>query len=150
MRFVHAIIVGLLLAGCAANPFSADPEELRAAARSLVPAGASVATSKDGACIEVRSFPSCVMISLEVEPGSWRARERAVGRAAAANGWDSTERGGGEGGTILHYERGDLRAVVLVRAREYFWQRLCEKRRPQLPREGFLEHCADSIQVIVK
>ncbi len=149
MRFTPTILVALLLTGCAANPFSTDPEELRAAARSLVPAGARVAGSEDHACVELRSFPSCVFISLEVVPASWRARERAIERAAAANGWHRTERRGGRGGTLLVYERGDLRASVSVSAREYFWRRHCEGGRP-LPREEFLEDCADLIRVIVK
>ena len=149
MGFARAIVVGLLLTGCAANPFSNDPEELRAAARSLVPAGTSVATSKDSACLEFRSVPSCVMISLEVVPASLRARERAVERAASANGWQRTLRAGGRGGTRLDYERGDLRASVVVWAREYFWQRQCDGRRT-LTREEFLEDCADLIRVIVK
>ena len=149
MRLMQVVVVSLLLAGCAANPFSTDPEELRAAARSLVPAGASVGASRDAGCVELRSFPSCVIISLEVVPASWRARERAIERTADASGWRRTERRGGEGGTLLVYERGDLRASVSVSAREYFWRRHCQGRRP-LAREDFFEDCADLIRVIVK
>ena len=142
-------LAAFVLAGCTADPFSSgDPADLHAAARSLVPPGARIASEKESACLELRDFPSCVIIRLEIVDSSRRDRLEAVIDAAEAAGWTQTHGDSASGGSMRSYERGSYTAQVFIRAHEYFWQRHCEKKT--LTREDLLDDCADHVMVEVQ
>ena len=108
----------LAAAGCAALPGGGEPEtrsaDLRAAARSLVPASSGVVTQNDGDCVEFAASPSCVTVYFTSEGRSVAERVRLVERTARTSGWRAEHANEGRGGTLLDFSRGKLTANVTL------------------------------------
>jgi hypothetical protein len=113
MRRFATISLGLALF-IAAISCGPSREELQSAARSLVPEGASIVAEVDGQCVELAPAPSCVHIYFVPPTLSMQVRVVEVARRADAAGWTLIDKERLQGGTQLHLEKPDVRAVVSV------------------------------------
>jgi hypothetical protein len=124
-------------AGCGGHAHG-DARSLRAEARALVPGQSRVLVVKDGACVELASFLSCVTVWFKDRPRPLRERVRLVTRTALREGWEPSGTHSGRGGETLAFRRDDLRAEIqLWSARHPYF---CKARGPQ--------ECADHLQVV--
>src|SRR5436190_5780420 len=107
-------LVGLLVVGLAftASHRGGKADNLREAARSLVPPGGHIVAREAGACVEFAAFPSCETVWFRVRGRSLDERARLVGDRAERLGWEPTGSTGGDGGTILRFHKGRLSAYV--------------------------------------
>jgi hypothetical protein len=122
-----------LFSGCVGP--SAD--ELRAAARSLVPPESDVVAEVEADCVELAPSPSCVHIYFLPPPRSREERAKAVEDAARTAGWEPVSAETFIGGTQLRFRRDGLKAVVGVWPAE----------RSDRCRESPEKDCADSVFV---
>jgi len=129
------VVATLSCAACGGG--SHDAKSLRAEARALVPAGSRVVAAKDGACVELADFPSCVTVWFDGGRRPLAERVRRARAAARAAGWSSTDASVGRGGTILRFRRESLTAWITLWSplHDYF----CKGR----PRKD----CVDELQV---
>jgi hypothetical protein len=103
------------LAGCSLlGPSRAD---LHAAARSLVPRGATVIEEVEGDCVELARSPSCVHIYFD-DGASLGERTATVRRLALEAGWRETSAEALAGGHDLRFERRRLRAFVSLKRQQ--------------------------------
>jgi len=127
-RTTHLFFVGPVAIGFAlvASGCGGGNVDLRQAARSLVPREARVVAQRPGACVELASFPSCEMLWFS-------ARGQRLG-------WDASGSDGGDGGTTLHFRKGqiDARVTIWSAVHDYF----CKVHR------GSARDCADNLQVV--
>jgi hypothetical protein len=130
------LVILAVSAGCGAHGGCGGPS-LRAEARVLVPGQARVLVVKDGACVELADFPSCVTVWFE-DARSLSNRVREVTQRALGGGWKASGTHSGRGGETLAFRRDDLRAEVQLWSplHAYF----CKARGP--------EECADHLQVV--
>jgi hypothetical protein len=77
-------------------------------ARALVPARRRVIEERESACVEFRSYPSCVIVSFDL-PGTKDAREQAMQGRLRTRGWKASP----SAPSFVH-ERGGLSANVRV------------------------------------
>ena len=112
-------------------------DELREAARSLVPPGSEVVEEVAADCVELARSPSCVHIYFLAPAASREDRVAAVQEAAREAGWEGVRAETFPGGSQLRCRRGDLKAVANVGADE----------RAARCREAPAKDCADSVFV---
>jgi hypothetical protein len=130
-----ALGVVLLASGCLFG--RARERDLRDAARSLLPPGASVVVEEAGDCVELAPSPSCVHVWFVTEPGPLPHRVRAVRERADAAGWELERDELLAGGANVRFRRGRLRASVYLSREE----------RAGPCREAPHKDCADAILV---
>ena len=133
VRLLLALIVVALASGCVGP--SAD--ELRQAARSLVPAGSEVVDEVEADCVELARSPSCVHLFFLPPEASRQKRVTAVERRARAAGWEAVRAETFIGGSHLRFRRSGLRAIVYVSADE----------RLERCRHAPTKECADAVSV---
>ena len=121
--------------GCGFSSEESRADELRAAAKSLIPAKSTLIGEELGACIEFADEPSCVVLLFAVEdlpPQEMRVR---LGEAVAeANGWHLTDTTSGSGGTILEFEKDGFEASLV------FWRETSGSCDGETPRD-----CGDNV-----
>jgi hypothetical protein len=128
---VAAAVAAVALGGCG----EADPDELRAAARSLVPPSSRLLASRDGACVQLAPYPSCVELDIAPEIGSDR-RVVLVRRAGRDNEWEARGEERSDRAVLLYFGRGPYEATVMV---------LADRERATCSRP---EACPDRIRVV--
>lgn len=118
-------VLGLVAVNALAVRLDASHAEtvrtLHREARSLVPSSARQVHERESACVTLRSYPSCVIVSFEL-PGTREARQQAMNERLRARGWTPAP-----GSPSFVYQRGGLyanawvprhgRHTVLVRVR---------------------------------
>jgi hypothetical protein len=138
----------LALAGCNAliAAFERDrattTRELHEEARALVPESARIVSEEESACLELRSFPSCVVLYLDWD-GPYAARRGAADRRLRERGWEPAA--GGAPSFVL--ARDGLEASFLVRRRGELWGPACAGRDPAALDRLARSSCLDSVLV---
>ena len=106
-------------------------------ARALVPARARVVYEQESACVELRSYPSCIIVSFDLA-GTHGSRQQAIQKRLRARGWTPVP-----SRPSFVYERGDLYASVRVLRHGPVWEERCADRNAP-------DDCLDSVLVRVR
>lgn len=137
------------LAGCNALLAKQDADRaattrrLHAETRALVPDTARIVAEEESACVELRSFPSCVVIFLD-GPGSYERRLAAVEERIRALGWVQPA-----DAPSFVFSRGGLKAGVGIKRRGAWWDELCAGRDPATLGRYDRDQCLDTVTVRV-
>ena len=114
----------------------ANPDELRAAANTLVPANGRVLARDEGACVQLASVTSCVELEHVVGLRSAAERVELVRAAARETEWEARGEETNARIALLHFVRGDYDATVTVLNDD--WRARCKDPTT----------CGDSIRVV--
>jgi hypothetical protein len=125
-----------ILAACSAAD-SSDREQLGDVGEELVPAGAEIVETSEGACPQIAGNPSCARVFFTSDLPE-RERADALEEAARAAGWDVVSREPRRDGILVELGREGYRAFAAV------W----EEARAAPCRDAPAKDCADEIQVI--
>ena len=130
-----AVAVVLVASGCWFG--RGREEQLREAARSLLPPGASVVVEEAGDCVELAPSPSCVHIWFVTAKTPLPARVRAVRERAAAGEWELEREEFLAGGASIRFRRRGMMATA------HLWREW----RAGPCREAPHKDCADAVFV---
>ena len=133
---IVAFAVVLLASGCWFDR-SGREAELREAARSLLPPGASVVLEEAADCVELAPSPSCVHVWFVTGRSPLQARVRAVEDRAAAGAWELERKEFLQGGASVRFRRRGLMATA------HLWREW----RAGPCRETLHRDCADAVFV---
>jgi hypothetical protein len=132
---IVAVAIVLVASGCW---FGRGREtQLREAARSLLPPGASVVVEEAADCVELAPSPSCVHIWFVTAKAPLSARVRAVRERADAEGWELEREEFLQGGASVRFRRRGMMATA------HLWREW----RAGPCREAPQKDCADAVFV---
>lgn len=136
-RFLLSVLVtAALAAGCSVSD-TPEEELLGNLGEELVPAGAEIVETREGACPQLAGNPSCARVFF-VADGSEDERADALEEAARAAGWETVSREPRRDGILVELGREGYRAFAAV------W----EEARAGPCREQPDTDCADEIQLV--
>ena len=136
-RFLVSVLVtAALTAGCSVSD-TPEEELLGSLGEELVPEGAEIVETREGACPQLAGNPSCARVFF-VADGSEDERADALEEAARAAGWEIVSREPRRDGILVELGREGYRAFAAV------W----EEARAGPCREQPGTDCADEIQVV--
>jgi len=133
---VPVLVTAALAAGCSVSD-TPEEELLGSVGEELVPAGAEIVETREGACPQLAGNPSCARVFF-VDDGSEDERADALEEAARAAGWEIVSREPRRDGILVELGREGYRAFAAV------W----EEARAGPCREQPGTDCADEIQVV--
>jgi len=132
-RFLVSVLVtAALTAGCSVSD-TPEEELLGSLGEELVPEGAEIVETREGACPQLAGNPSCALVLRAVGD-----EEDALEEAARAAGWEIVSREPRRDGILVELGREGYRAFAAV------W----EEARAGPCREQPGTDCADEIQVV--
>jgi hypothetical protein len=142
LRVRHAACLlaagALPLAGCTIGASEQKLADLDAAGKALVPTGAEIVDTTQGACVQLRGNPTCVRVYF-VSALSEEERVAAIQESARESGWTVVSSEAVRDGTWVHLRREGLQAFAAI------W----DDERAAPCREGDPSRaCADELQVI--
>ena len=136
-RFLVSVLVtAALVVSCSVSD-TPEEELLGSLGEELVPAGAEIVETREGACPQLAGNPSCARVFF-VADGSEDERADALEEAARAAGWEIVSREPRRDGILVELGREGYRAFAAV------W----EDARAGPCREQPGTDCADEIQVV--
>jgi hypothetical protein len=130
------VLASALAAGCSVSDPPAG-ERLGDLGEELVPAGAELVETSEGACPQIAGNPSCARVFF-VAAGSEDERADALEEAARAAGWEVVSREPRRDGILVELGREGYRAFAAI------W----EDERAAPCREEPDTDCADELQLI--
>lgn len=125
-------LAALALAGCGET----DPDELRRAAESLVPAEGRIVAREEGSCLQLVAEPSCIEVEYLIRARSHAERTELVRTAARSGDWEATGEERGSRVAFLYFERDGYEATVTILKDD--WRALCTN----------MTECGDSVRVV--
>jgi hypothetical protein len=112
------VLAAGLISGCGTSSEEGRADDLRTAAKSLIPARSTLIGEEMGACVEFADEPSCAVALFAVEELPPLTDRVQRGKAVAkANGWRLTDTTTGSGGTELGFEKDGFEAKI------WFWRK---------------------------
>ena len=133
---LSVLVTAALVVGCSVSD-TPEEELLGSLGEELVPAGAEIVETREGACPQLAGNPSCARVFF-VADGSEGERADALEEAARAAGWQIVSREPRRDGILVELGREGYRAFAAV------W----EEARAGPCREQPDTDCADEIQLV--
>jgi hypothetical protein len=135
---VLAALAAAALGGCTLGASERTLADLNAAGLALVPSGAEVVGTSEGACVQLRGNPTCVRVYFVADLPE-AERVAALEESARDAGWEIVATEKLRDGTWIHLSRQELQAFAAI------W----DDERAAPCREGDASRaCADELQVI--